>query len=319
MLNHSAKALLTIILFSSVAVFVDADDKTKKDITQRFRSASTKENPDFQKHLIPLMSRLGCNGRACHGSFQGRGGFQLSLFGYDFDGDYKAIHEKDSDRVQLEDIFESLILSKPTDEDGHGGGKRFSEDSWAYNVIRRWLEAGAKRHAEHKLVRLEVTPKEINFSSLDQQVQLKAIAVWGDGTREDVTPLCRFQSNDEQISTIDKNGLVKSGKQGDSHVVVFYDKAVVPVPIIRPFTEKFGDAYPKTETPTAIDKLVVQKLRKLGITQSQLADDATFLRRVSLDITGTLPSPDEIKTFLANTSPNKRQKKIDELLDSPAA
>ncbi len=321
MFTNSAKALVTVsfLLSLSLSVAADANDnKTKKDVTKRFRSAATKEIPDFQKHVIPMMSRLGCNGRACHGSFQGRGGFQLSLFGYDFDGDFKALHEKDSDRVITDDPLESLILSKPTDGDDHGGGKRFSEDSWEYNVLRRWLETGAKKHPEHRLASLEVTPKEINFSSVDQQIQLKAIAVWADGTREDVTPLCRFQSNDEQISTIDKNGLVKSGKHGDSHVVVFYDKAVVPIPIIRPFTKKFGDAYPSVKAPTQIDKLVIQKLRKLGITQSELADDATFLRRVSLDITGTLPSPNEITEFLADTSPNKRQKKIDELLDTPA-
>ena len=320
MMHRSAKALVVATLFLTfqTALISQAEDKTKKDITHRYRSADVKESPDFQKHVVPLMSRLGCNGRACHGSFQGRGGFQLSLFGYDFDADHKALLEKDSDRVDLDDALESLILTKPTLEEDHEGGKRFAKGSWEYNVLRRWLETGAKKHSEHRLARLEVTPREINFSSGAQTAQLKAIAVWEDGTREDVTPLCRFQSNDEQISTIDKNGLVKSGKRGDSHVVVFYDKAVVPIPIIRPMTEKFGDAYPQVKAPTQIDKLVVQKLRKLGLVPSDLSDDATFLRRVTLDITGTLPTPKEIDEFLADTSPSKRQKKIDALLESPA-
>ncbi len=326
MKQPTASRLLGCILFLAVALPLHADENknekngnTKKDVTVRFADSDVKEVPDFQKHVVPTLSRLGCNGRACHGSFQGRGGFQLSLFGYDFDADHKAIMEKDTDRVDSAEPLESLILKKPTDADDHEGGKRYDEGSWQYHLLKNWIENGAeKASAEHKLARLEVTPQEILFSKESQNVQVKAIAIWEDGTREDVTPLCRFQSNDEQISKISSDGQVTSGKPGDSHVVVFYDKAVVPIPVVRPVTKQFGKNYPSVPAPTKVDKLVVQKLRKLGIVQSELSDDAMFLRRVSLDLTGTLPAPSEIEKFLSDTSPNKRQKKIDELLDSPA-
>src|SRR5690606_4501876 len=119
-----------------------------------------------------------------------------------------------------------------------------------------------------------------------------------------------FQSNDEQVAGVDQNGLVTGGEPGDTHVVAYYDKAVVPVPVIRPVSDKFGPKYPQTPTPTRIDELVVEKLRKVGIVQSDLASDAEFLRRVSLDMTGTLPAPQEIEQFLSDTTPDKRARKI---------
>jgi hypothetical protein len=159
-------------------------------------------------------------------------------------------------------------------------------------VLLRWIESGANGTPEAPLTlsRLELTPNEILFSAEGQQTQLKAVAVWSDGTSEDVTALCRFQTNDDQIADITQDGLVLSGSPGDTHVVVFYDRAVVPVPVIRPVTDQFGDRYPVTPTPTRVDELVVQKLRKVGIVQSDLCTDAEFLRRVSLDVTGTLPT-----------------------------
>jgi len=300
----------------------------EKDVTQRFsKFDSISEVPHFQKHIVPTLSRLGCNGRACHGSFQGRGGFQLSLFGYDFDADHEAMMEDESGRIDTTDPVESLVIAKPSGADNHEGGKRFDVDSWEYNLLRAWIKNGAVLADEDLVLkRLEITPNEILFPVLAEnqknqqssQLQVRAVAVWEDGTREDVTPLCRFESNDEQILTVDENGLVTGGKSGDSHLVVTYDKAVVAIPAIRPVTPNYGDKYPSAITPTRIDELVVQKLRKLGITQSQLCDDATFLRRVSLDLTGTLPSPKEITQFLADPSSDKRRQKIDDLLETDA-
>ena len=320
-------ARLSIILVGTIAILAAASigfanetdrQKTKDDVTQRFAKSDVKETPDFQRHVVPVLSRLGCNGRACHGSFQGRGGFQLSLFGYDFDADHKALLEKDAERVMSDDVEESLILAKPTDADEHGGGKRFDQAGWQYHLLRNWIAGGAEKHVHHHLVRLEVTPKELWFNKAKQNASLKAVAVWADGSREDVTPLCRFKSNDSQIATIDRDGQVTSGTPGDSHVVVFYDKAVVPISVVRPVSEKFGKHYPKVPTPTTIDELVVAKWKKLGLVPSELSDDAMFLRRVSLDLTGSLPSPKEIDEFLSDSSPSKRRKKIDELLETPA-
>ncbi len=133
-----------------------------------------------------------------------------------------------------------------------------------------------------------------------------------------MTTLCRFQSNSTSVAEISKEGLVTAVDPGDTHVVISYDTGVVPIPVIQPVSQLAGVKYPKVPTPTKVDELVVQKLQKLGIVPSELSDDAEFLRRVSLDMTGTLPSPWEVEKFLADGSPDKRAKKIDELLESPA-
>ena len=304
--------LSTAIISWSQAVFA-ADPLPPAQ--QRFQKAGVEETPDFQRHLVPLMGKLGCNGRACHGSFQGQGGFRLSLFGYDF----KMDHEGLAERLDLDEPAKSYAMEKATLATPHKGGKRFDVGSWEYNVFLNWIKAGAKGTEEPMvLTALEVTPKEIRFDTKGQTQPLKVIARWADGTSEDVTCLCRFQSNDPQVCEISQTGLVTASDAGDTHVVAFYDRAVVPVPVIRPVSDKLGPKYPKVPTPTRVDELVIAKLKKLGIVPSDGADDAEFLRRVSLDITGTLPSADEVRSFLQDSTPDKRAKKIDALLETPA-
>lgn len=289
--------------------------------SERFAAADIQEVPSLQRHVLPLMGRLGCNGRACHGSFQGQGGFRLSLFGYDFKMDHEALTAGDEPRVSLKQPRESLILSKPTGtDDDHGGGHRLDVDSWEYRVILRWIESGAKAVDEAntaQFVRLEVTPQEIVFRATGEKSQLRVLSHWSDGTVEDVTPLCRFQSNDDSVATISPTGQVVSAGKGDTHVVAFYDNGVVPVPVLLPVSEQHGERFPKVATPTKIDALIAEKLRKLGVVPSGLCTDEEFLRRASLDIAGQLPSPDEVLAFAADKSPDKRARKIDELLERP--
>jgi len=298
----------------------DNSEKATPTIIERFQNPDIRETPSFQKHVIPLMGRLGCNGRSCHGSFQGRGGFVLSLFGYDFEADHQAIAGGDEPRVVTENADESLIIFKPTDEYLHEGGKRYDLNSWEHRVFRNWVKNGAKFDKAEiaKLKRLEVTPSEILFSSQSQTQPLRVVAIWEDGSREDVTPLCRYTTNDDQVAGIDGDGIVSSANRGDTHVVVAYDKAVVAVPVIRPMSELVGESYPEVDAPTKVDQLIIQKLRKLGIVPSGVSSDEQFLRRVSLDIAGTLPTPAEIKNFVADASSDKREKKINELLETPA-
>ncbi|HTN76584.1 MAG TPA: DUF1549 domain-containing protein, partial [Pirellulaceae bacterium] len=295
-------------------------DEVLPPASERFKEAAMGEEPSFQRHVLPLMGRLGCNGRACHGSFQGQGGFRLSLFGYDFKADHDALTQGEKPRVNLKSPAESLITFKPTHEDEHEGGQRMDEGSWQYNVFRKWIEAGAKDDsaAQAKLERLEVTPAEIQFVQDGQQASLRAIAVWSNGDREDVTPICRFQTNDGTVAAVDETGLVKATGRGDTHIIVFYDNGITAVPVIQPVSAEIAAKYPQVPTPTKIDELVVQKLKKLGVVPSELSADTEFLRRVSLDITGTLPTASEIKAFVADASSDKRALKIDELLERPA-
>lgn len=305
-------------LLATTALSLQADEPVQAvspSVSERFVAATATETPDFQKHIVPLLGKLGCNGRACHGSFQGRGGFRLSLFGYDFATDHDELYG----RVDTESAAQSLILQKGLMEIQHEGGQRLKPGSWEHHLMLRWVEAGAPARIQDPpaLVRLEVTPAEILFTASGQQQPLRAVAVWSSGAREDVTALCRFQTNDDQIAEITQNGLVTAAEPGDTHVVAFYDSAVVPVPVIRPVTPQYGDQYPLVSAPTKIDELVVQKLRKIGVVQSETCTDAEFLRRASLDVTGTLPTPGEIREFLADQSPDKRARKIDELLERP--
>ncbi|GIW99463.1 MAG: hypothetical protein KatS3mg111_2796 [Pirellulaceae bacterium] len=281
---------------------------------------ATEEVPDFQKHVMPLLGRLGCNGRACHGSFQGQGGFRLSLFGYDFQADYEALLEEGAGRVDLDDKLESLILTKPVDADRHDGGQRFAEGQWEYWVLRRWIEADAPfdKGQLKQLQRLEVSPPEVRFRAAGEQQQLQVIAHWDDGTAEDVTCLCRFHTNDSAIAEIDETGKITAGDVGDTHVVVAYDNGVVPIPVLRPVSDLVENRYPEVPYRTEVDRLVIEKLRKLGIVPAEICSDEEFLRRVSLDVTGTLPSADEVVAFLNDASPDKRAKKLEELLARPA-
>lgn len=281
----------------------------------RFAGEDTSETPSFQRHVLPLMGRLGCNGRACHGSFQGRGGFRLSLFGYDFAADHAALTAGDTPRVNLKLVAESKILQKPTSADDHEGGERFQRDSWQYRLFARWIAGGAKPvgEADARFVSLTVEPAEILFAKVGASQQLKAIVEWSDGAREDVTPLCRFQSNDESVATVDEFGRVTCGGQGDTHIVAFYDNGVAPVAVLSPY----GAAGKQPPAPTPLDEFVAAKWRKLGLRASGICTDAEFIRRVSLDLTGSLPAPEEIRAFLADGSSIKRAKKIDELLERP--
>lgn len=285
-------------------------------INTRFAASPEGESPDFQKHIIPLLGKLGCNGRACHGSFQGRGGFQLSLFGYDFRADHGAMLDDSTGRIDLQDPDESLVLAKPLNGDFHEGGKRFDKNSWQHHVLRTWIHQGALNHSPEpmQLERLDVQPKEIEFTESKQETNLRVLAHWEDGSVEDVTILCRFKSNDDSIASVTEDGIVADGTAGDTHIIVSYDNAVIPVSIVKPFPA--SKSFPLTSSKHPIDRLVDQKLRKLNIQASGKCSDAEFIRRASLDISGILPSPKSVEDFLSNTEPMKREHLIDELLQS---
>ena len=310
-----------------LSIFAIADDLIAP-LESRFQPNSsgvteTTEVPDFQRHISPLLGRLGCNGRACHGSFQGQGGFTLSLFGFDFDADMKALLEKEASRVNTKEPLESKILLKPVDAEMHEGGQRFKKDGWEYWVLRKWIEAGApkmpasQKTEVQKLVRLEVSTLEMQFVARDETKPIHAIAIWEDGSREDVTSLCRFSSNDTSIAKIDEKGIVTSGDAGDTHIVVSYDKAVVPVSVLRPIGKSGQLQQQIANANTEVDRLVLKKLDKLGIMPSGNATDAEFFRRVSLDLSGTLPTSDQVRAFLNDPATDKRAKMIETILQSP--
>lgn len=322
-MKQSIAATLAICLLLCQASLAGAGE-VLPSIEERFSGAAPEgpypETPDFQRHIVPLLGGLGCNGRSCHGSFQGQGGFRLSMFGYDFSADHQAITGGEGPRVDLKDPAASLILRKPTSEDDHGGGLRYKSGEWEYRVLRSWIAGGAAYAANRsgRLMRLEVLPAEMLFREADQQMQLRAVAVWSDGVREDVTCLTRFTSNDDTVAEVTPGGLVRSKGPGDTHIIASYDSAVTSTPVLLPVTGMVGERYPDVPAPTRIDELIVGKLRKLGIVPAGACSDEEYLRRVSLDIAGTLPTPEQVRAFAADDSPDKRAAKIEELLATPA-
>jgi hypothetical protein len=332
-ITRSSTTALTLLLLAASPLARardgdgDGDGDGKKASSQappastRFAPPEGAEVPDFQRHVLPLLGRLGCNSRACHGSFQGQGGLRLSLFGYDFQADHQALLAKNEGRVDVDAPESSLILQKAAGLTPHKGGKLLDEGDWSYNLLARWVEGGAlpvQSSAPH-FDRLEVLPPQIVFNADGPTTPLRVVAHWSDGSTEDVTPLTRFQTNDESIATVSPEGLVASAGTGDTHVVAFYDNGVFAVPVLRPVSDQVGAAYPNVPTTTEIDRLVVAKLRTLGIVPSETCTDAEFLRRVSLDLTGSLPTPQEASEFAAAShDPDRRSKAIARLLDSPA-
>jgi hypothetical protein len=291
-------------------------------VVARFARDSN-ETPDLRRHVVPLLSRLGCNAAACHGSKEGQGGFQLSLFGFDYLSDLKELaDEGDPPRANWKSPSDSAILLKPTLQEDHEGGKRFEPDGWEHRLLLQWVKArapGVESHRTAEFVRrLEVRPERIVFRAdgarADQQLQV--VAHWSDGTSEDVTPLSRFQSNNDAVIQVSSDGLVSRDRPGDAYIVVFYDQAIASVQAIVAHSSSDVDNPSTDPNAKPIDALVDAKLRELGLDSSAICSDEDFLRRVSLDLTGTLPTAQEVEAFASLKSLQKRAAKIDELLAS---
>jgi hypothetical protein len=279
--------------------------------------AAAEEAPSYQKHIVALFSKLGCNGGTCHGAVRGQNGFRLSLFGADpqFDRE-RLLREAGGRRLDLADPDASLLLQKASGRVAHGGGMRASVGSWEYEVLRRWVAAGAPADAPGP-----AQVKELRALPVNQAVKpgeafaLRVEAKFADGSTADVTRYCSYQSLDNAVAAVDAAGRVEGRSVGDAAVIVRYRAvpAMARVLVPRPGMANF----PEVAANNVIDRHVLDKLRRLNLPPSPLADDATFFRRASLDVTGELPTPDEVRRFLADADPAKRAKKIDELLARP--
>ncbi len=280
---------------------------------------ATIQKVDFERHVMGVFGRMGCASGSCHGSFQGKGGFRLSLFGYDPEKDYLAItRDLDGRRINPNDPDNSLLLLKATGQVEHGGQRRFAKDSWAYRLLREWIVQGAEWHkGSGDIASITVTPPEYAFPKPGLSGQLTVNVTFADGTRENITPLCDFRTNDDAVAEVNPLGVVKGLRPGDTAIVISYRGQVLPVRVLVPVEAPPGFQYPNVPVANYIDTEVFAKLRRLNIVPSDLAGDAEFLRRVTIDTIGTLPTPQEVREFLADPRPDKRARKIDELLAHP--
>ncbi|MEQ9066954.1 MAG: DUF1549 domain-containing protein, partial [Gimesia chilikensis] len=273
---------------------------------------------DFTNDIAPILTRQGCNGGGCHGKSGGRGGFQLSLFGFQPEQDYEWItRDIRGRRIFPASPEDSLLLRKATMKIPHGGGKRLEESSPEYARLVRWIEANTPHGPADapELVKLTVEPE---FESLghNEQQQLTGTAHYSDGSTRDVTPLVEFRSNDTSVGTVDERGLVTSlERTGETSVLALYQGEVSVAKILVPSTEQ-PESWPDFPIANFIDEHIQRKLKVLQVPPSPLADDATFIRRASLQIAGRIPTPDEVESYANSTDPDKRKKLIARLVRS---
>ena len=281
---------------------------------------STATTWSFRNDVLPVMTKVGCNSGPCHGAAAGKNGFKLTLRGYDPVTDYYTLtHQALARRTDRLEPAKSLILLKPTLTISHGGGRRFDVDSSEYKVIAGWLAQGmpAPQDSDALMKEIEVLPHEASLIPGAEQ-QLIVTAVFSDGRRVDVTHWAKYDSGDEGVATVDKDGHVTMHGYGEAPVTVWYQSHVAFSRLRIPFPYKIDDAVFRTAIRNNyIDDAILKHLRALHIPPSGRAGDAEFIRRAFLDSTGTLPSPSEVDKFLLDNSPDKRNQLIDKLIKRP--
>jgi hypothetical protein len=282
-------------------------------------AARDAERPlNFENRILPILSKLGCNSGGCHGKAEGQNGFKLSVFGFDPQADYDAItKEARGRRVAPAAPEYSLLLRKATAQMPHGGGKRMDTNSREHQVLLNWIRSGMPfgSSADPVVIRIEVSPHQATLGFATRQ-PLSVTAIFSDESREDVTALANYTSNAPGVASVDELGAIESHDvPGEAAVMVSYLGRVASARVVIP--RRLSQPFDRPAVQNFIDRFAWDKLEQLGIQPSPAASDEEFLRRVFLDVIGTLPTADEARQFYADARPDKRSRWIDQLLERP--
>lgn len=272
----------------------------------------------FDRDVMAVMAKVGCNMGTCHGNLNGKGGFKLSLRGADPKFDYASLTRGlSSRRINFAEPAASLLLLKPTMQVPHEGGRRFDADSPEYRLLRDWIAAGAPRQPNVSQVKqLTAEPTDIVLADPSQEVRLKVTATYEDGSQADVSRLAVYEPA-EPVFDVSVDGLVTRRDFAQSVVVVRYLNQQVPVRVAF-IPHRPGFQFQAPNPVNFIDDHIFRRLKQLNVNPSPECDDLTYLRRSTLELTGQLPTPKAARAFLSDRSSNKRASLIDELLDSGA-
>ncbi len=275
-------------------------------------------SPSFVNDVEPILTKLGCNSGSCHGKLAGQNGFKLSLRGFAPELDVIAItRDARGRRIAKSRPRESLLLAKPLMRVPHKGGKKLDAGSPEYKTLLAWIAAGAAGPTgkEPSVAKLSIEPAQKSYKPGEAQ-NLTVLAEYSDGSKRDVTSLSLFQSNEEGLAEVTEKGLVKAQRPGATSVMALYQGQVSVHVVTIPYEGQVNPAA-YAERANFIDDHVMTKLQEVHLEPSPRCDDATFLRRVTIDLTGSLPPPDSVINFVADPDPEKRAKLVDRILQSP--
>ncbi|GIX05564.1 MAG: S-layer protein [Planctomycetaceae bacterium] len=298
--------------------YATAEGSWQAELPLQITGTAHEQPVNFPNQVVPIFTKLGCNGGGCHGKASGQNGFKLSLLGFHPEDDYEfLVKEGRGRRLMPLAPEQSLLLTKPVGQSPHGGGKRLEVDSDEYRLLVRWLRQGMPfgTGQDPHVVAIRCRPAA-RLMQRGQEQQIAVDALYSDGRIEDVTRRALFEPNDAEMAEVSVRGLVKvHDLAGEVAIMARYQGQVA---VFRATIPLGAEITQRPPVHNFIDELIQQKLDMLGIPASALADDATFLRRVCIDLTGRLPAEDEVTAFLSDPRPEKRQALIERLLNSPA-
>lgn len=279
-------------------------------------NSAVQPSVSFKLDVMPVFTRAGCNAGACHGTSRGKDGFHLSLYGFDPDGDYyRLTREQIGRRVDLGIPQESLIVQKGLGAVQHTGGVRFGTNSDLCQTLMAWLSAGAPQDSTNvaKPTGIEIFPKTAVLEGSNSLQHFIVQAHYSDGTTRDVTSLAVFLGNNDTVARVGEDGSITAGQRGEVFVQARFAEFNVGAQVVV-IPKGLAYQWPNVAAFNYIDDAVHTKLRKLRLLPSGVCDDATFVRRAFIDITGTLPTSDDLGKYAADKQAGRRERLVDQLL-----